>query len=328
MTSMPSAAIPVQVHLTDADVDASLVADVRAGLTASPKHLPPKWFYDARGSELFEEITALPEYYPTRTERAVLAAAADTIATTTGVQTLVELGSGSSEKTRLLLDAGVRAGTLATYVPQDVSSSALQGAVDELTIAYPALSVEGIVSDFSDLSVSIPDRPDRTVAFLGGTLGNLTPAERADFLTGIADVLRPGEHLLIGVGLVVDESIVVPAYDDAQGVTAAFNKNVLSVIDGRLNADFDPDAFDHVAVWDAENEWIEMRLRARRAMTVHVADLDLEVEFAEGEEMRTEISAKFRVEGITDELVAAGFDVTRVFTDTDDRFAVVLATRA
>jgi L-histidine N-alpha-methyltransferase len=318
----------VQVHLTDADIDAALVADVRTGLTASPKHLPPKWFYDARGSELFEQITALPEYYPTRTERAVLAAAADSIAEITRMQTLVELGSGSSEKTRLLLDAGVRAATLERYVPQDVSSSALQGAVDELTVAYPALAVEGIVSDFSDLSVSIPDRPGRTVAFLGGTLGNLTPVERAGFLTGIAAALRAGEHLLIGVGLVVDESIVVPAYDDAQGVTAAFNKNVLSVIDGRLHADFDPDAFDHVAVWDAENEWIEMRLRALRPMTVHVADLDLDVAFAEGEEMRTEISAKFRIDGITEELVAAGFDVTRVFTDTDDRFAVVLATRA
>ncbi|GAA2059253.1 L-histidine N(alpha)-methyltransferase [Williamsia deligens] len=327
MTSTSPASIPVQVHLTDADIDAALVADVRAGLTASPKHLPPKWFYDARGSELFEEITALPEYYPTRTERGVLEAAADEIVAATGVVTLVELGSGSSEKTRLLLDAGLRAGTLETYVPQDVSISALQGAVDELSAAYPSLAVEGIVSDFSDLSVSIPDRPGRTVAFLGGTLGNLTPAERAGFLTGIADVLRPGEHLLIGVGLVVDESLVVPAYDDAQGVTAAFNKNVLSVIDGRLDADFDPDGFDHVAIWDAENEWIEMRLRAQRPMTVRVADLDLEVEFTEGEEMRTEISAKFRRDGISEELAAAGFDITRIWTDSDERFAVVLSTR-
>ncbi|MGZ8177867.1 L-histidine N(alpha)-methyltransferase [Williamsia sp. SKLECPSW1] len=327
MTTTPPASIPVQVHLTDADIDAALVDDVRAGLTASPKHLPPKWFYDATGSALFEEITALPEYYPTRTERAVLAAAADEIAAITGMQTLVELGSGSSEKTRLLLDAGVRGGTLTSYVPQDVSISALQGAVDELTAAYPSLAVEGIVSDFSDLAVSIPDRPGRTVAFLGGTLGNLTPVERAGFLTGIADALSPGEHVLIGVGLVVDESLVVPAYDDAQGVTAAFNKNVLSVIDERLHADFDPDAFDHVAIWDAENEWIEMRLRSLHATTVRVADLDLEVQFAEGEEMRTEISAKFRVEGIGDELAAAGFDATRVWTDADDRFAVLLGTR-
>lgn len=327
MSSTSRTAAPVQVHLTDDDIDVALVADVRAGLTASPKHLPPKWFYDARGSELFEEITALPEYYPTRTERSILAAAADEIATTTGMRTLVELGSGSSEKTRLLLDAGLRAGTLSTYVPQDVSVTALQGAVDDLTAAYPSLAVEGIASDFSDLAVSIPDRPARTVAFLGGTLGNLTPTERAGFLRGIADVVTPGEHLLIGVGLVVDESVVVPAYDDAQGVTAAFNKNVLSVIDGRLHADFDPEAFDHVAVWNSEDEWIEMRLRARRAMTVHVADLDLEVEFADGEEMRTEISAKFRVEGITAELAAAGFGVVRVFTDADERFAVVLGER-
>ncbi|KQR99646.1 dimethylhistidine N-methyltransferase [Williamsia sp. Leaf354] len=323
--SHPVSTEALEIHINPDEVDEALVTDVRAGLTASPKHLPPKWFYDQRGSELFEVITTLDEYYPTRTEKAILAAHADDIAAATGMTTLVELGSGSSEKTRLLLDAGIRAGTLTTYVPQDVSVTALQGAVDELAVEYPDLRVAGIVSDFIDTAASIPDHANRTVAFLGGTLGNLVPADRAAFLTGVAAALRPGEHLIIGVGLVVDESIVVPAYDDARGVTADFNRNVLAVINRRLGGDFDLDGFDHVAMFDTDNEWIEMRLRARRAMTVRVRDLDLEVEFAEGEQMRTEISAKFRRSGITEELTAAGFGVEQIWTDPDDRFAVVLA---
>ncbi|MBT0567287.1 L-histidine N(alpha)-methyltransferase [Williamsia sp. CHRR-6] len=304
-----------------------MIADVRTGLSASPKSMPPKYFYDAHGSDLFEQITRLPEYYPTRTEKAILAANADEIAAATSMATLIELGSGSSEKTRLLLEAGLRAGTLHTYVPQDVSVTALQQAVDELGVEYPGLEVAGIVSDFTDTTASIPQRPQRTVAFLGGTLGNLIPAQRAPFLAGIAAALRPGEHLLIGVGLVIDPAVLVPAYDDAAGVTAAFNRNVLSVLNHRFGADFDPSGFDHVAVWDAENEWIEMRLRARHAMTVAVNDLDLTVSFEAAEEMLTEISAKFRRSGITEELTAAGFDVQRIWSDADDRFAVVLAER-
>ncbi len=317
----------LEIHISPDDVDSSLVDDVRAGLSATPKHLEPKWFYDEQGSKLFELITALPEYYPTRTEKAILAAHADDIAAATGMTTLIELGSGSSEKTRLLLDAGLRSGTLTTYVPQDVSVTALQGAVDELSAEYPGLEIAGIVSDFNDTTASIPIHPNRTVAFLGGTLGNLVPTQRTGFLSGIAAALRPDEHLLIGVGLVIDPAVLVPAYDDAQGVTAEFNVNVLSVLNGRLRADFDPAGFEHVAVWDAENEWIEMRLRALRAMDVRITDLDMDVSFAEGEEMRTEISAKFHRAGITDELATAGFGVEQIWTDSDERFAVVLATK-
>ncbi|WP_296394157.1 L-histidine N(alpha)-methyltransferase [Williamsia sp.] len=318
--SMPA----LEIHISPDDVDQSLVDDVRDGLTASPKNLQPKWFYDEQGSKLFEQITALPEYYPTRTEKAILAAHADDIVDATGMTTLVELGSGSSEKTRLLLDAGLKGGTLATYVPQDVSVTALQGAVEELAQEYPGLDVAGIVSDFTDTVASIPVRPNRTVAFLGGTLGNLVPEQRAAFLSDIAAALRPDEHLLIGVGLVIDPAVLVPAYDDAQQVTAEFNLNVLSVLNARLGADFDLDGFEHVAIWDAENEWIEMRLRSRRAQDVRIADLDLDVSFTEGEEMRTEISAKFHRTGITDELATAGFGVEQIWTDADERFAVVL----
>ena len=315
----------LDIHLTDRDAAAALRADARAGLTASPKHLPPKWFYDARGSALFEEITALPEYYPTRTEAALLARSVDEIAVASGADTLVELGSGSSAKTRLLLDALTRAGTLRRYVPQDVSEAALRGALDELAAAYPGVALHGVVGDFTADLDKLPGGDRRMVAFLGGTIGNLVPAERAAFLTALRAVLEPGETLLLGTGLVIDEATLVAAYDDAAGVTAAFNRNVLHVLNRELDADFDVDAFAHRALWDAQHEWIEMRLVAQRAMTVHVAALDLDVEFAAGEEMRTEISAKFRPGGVRGWLEATGWEVRRTWTDPDGRFALTLA---
>jgi L-histidine N-alpha-methyltransferase len=318
----------LEIHLSEADLDAALRADVLAGLTAVPKWLPPKWFYDERGSKLFEAITELPEYYPTRTERALLGrVAAEIAAAASGTEVLVELGSGSSEKTRLLLSALRARGCLRTYVPQDVSPSALQGAADVLAAQFPGLTVHGVVSDFTDTLRNLPGGGKRMIAFLGGTLGNLVPAERAEFLRSVHDVLAPAEHLLLGVGLVIDPAVLVPAYDDAAGVTAEFNRNVLRVLNNRLRADFDPEQFEHVAVWDADNEWIEMRLRAGAGVAVRVADLDLTVEFAAGEELRTEISAKFHLDGIAAELAAAGFAVARSWTDPDQRFALVLAER-
>ncbi|WP_280299562.1 L-histidine N(alpha)-methyltransferase [Nocardia neocaledoniensis] len=317
----------LDIHLTDDDLAAALRADARTGLTATPKSLPPKWFYDARGSELFERITELPEYYPTRTERALLERVVGEIAAAARPEVLVELGSGSAAKTRLLLDALTAEGSLKTYVPQDVSASALRGAATEIAREYPQLGVHGVVSDFTDTLHNLPRGGRRMIAFLGGTIGNLVPAERAEFLAGIHDVLEPGELLLLGAGLVIDPAVLVPAYDDAQGVTAEFNRNVLHVLNHRLGADFDPERFEHIALWDAENEWIEMRLRATAPMTATIADLDLTVDFAEGEQMRTEISAKFRPEGLRAELAAAGFATAHTWTDPDDRFALVLAER-
>jgi len=316
----------LDIHLTEDDADAALRADARSGLTANPKQLPPKWLYDARGSELFEQITELPEYYPTRTERALLERSVDEIAVASGADTLVELGSGSSVKTRLLLDAFTRAGTLRQYVPQDVSESALRLAMDALAVEYPELELHGVVGDFTKHLDRLPRGRRRIVAFLGGTIGNLVPAERAAFLTQLRSVLQPGEQLLLGTGLVIDEKVLVPAYDDAAGVTAEFNRNVLHVLNRELDADFDVESFSHVALWDREHEWIEMRLRAERAMTVHVRGLDLTVEFAAGEEMRTEISAKFRAGGVRGWLEATGFEFTRSWTDPDNRFALTLAT--
>lgn len=317
----------LEVHITPEQLSAALRADVERGLTATPKWLPPKWFYDARGSELFERITELPEYYPTRTEHALLEAHAREIATVAMPQILVELGSGSSRKSRLLLhELGAR-GTLEKYVPQDVSESALRDAAQRISAEFPEIDVHGVVGDFTESLQHLPGGGSRMIAFLGGTLGNLVPDERREFLAEIARVLDPGEHLLLGVALVTDPRVLVPAYDDAAGVTAQFDLNVLLVLNKQLGADFDPDGFRHVALWDPVDEWIEMRLEATTDMTVHVADLGLSLSFTAGEQMRTEISAKFRQSGIGAELVAAGFEDIRTWTDDDQRFALVCARR-
>jgi L-histidine N-alpha-methyltransferase len=305
---------------------AALRADVAHGLTRDPKQLPPKWFYDAYGSELFEEITRLPEYYPTRAEREILHRRADDIARATGARTLVELGSGSSDKTRLLIAAATaRSGPL-TYIPVDVSESALRGAGEALLADHPGLAVHALIADFQAGPVLPRERPGPTlVAFLGGTVGNLPPAERARFLSCVRSLLAPGDALLLGTDLVKDPGVLVAAYDDAQGVTAAFNKNVLTVVDRELGADFHPADFDHIARWDAEREWIEMRLRSRTAVTAKVRALDLAVDFAPGEELRTEISAKFREDGVREELAAARMELSQWWTDDEGRFALSLA---
>jgi L-histidine N-alpha-methyltransferase len=315
---------------------ASLRADALAGLTATPKSLPPKWFYDAQGSALFEKITELPEYYPTRAERAILRTVAPEIAALTGATALVELGSGSSEKTRLLLSALRDAGTLRRYVPVDVSESALAAAGDALTADYPGLEVHAIVADFENY-LGVPSQADgdtggedtgdgpRLVAFLGSTIGNMVPAERAVFLRRVRARLRPGDAFLLGTDLVKDPAVLVAAYDDSAGVTAAFNKNVLAVLNAGLGADFDLDAFEHVAAWDAGREWIEMRLRAGSEQSVRVSGLGLTVRFAAGEEMRTEVSAKFREAGVRAELAAAGLAVRSWWTDPDGQFGLSLA---
>ncbi len=303
--------------------DAALRADVLSGLTRHPKTLPPKWFYDARGSELFEEITRLPEYYPTRAEREILQTRAEEIATASGARTVIELGSGSSEKTRHLLDVLPE---LHSYVPVDVSESALTGAAESLLAEHPELSVHALIADFTG-GLALPGTPGpRLVVFLGGTIGNLLPEERATFLRSVRSLLSPGDALLLGTDLVKEEETLVAAYDDAAGVTAAFNKNVLSVVNRELGADFPLDDFDHLAVWNPRERWVEMRLRARRALSVKIRELDLVVPFEAGEEVRTEVSAKFRQEDVREELAAAGMRLTQWWTDSAGRFALSLAT--
>jgi len=315
----------IDVHLIPDDAERSLHRDARLGLTSSPKWLAPKWFYDSRGSDLFEEITRLPEYYPTRTESSILVAHAGDIAARSGAHTLVELGSGSSEKTRLLLDALEQVGTLRQYVPVDVSASALRDAVAAIHHDYPSLPIHGVVADFTQHLDRVPGQSPRLIAFLGGTIGNFLPDERAAFLRDLRDTLVSGEWLLLGTDLVKDPRVLVPAYDDAAGVTAEFNRNVLAVLNRELGADFDVENYEHVAIWDAENEWIEMRLRARAAAKVSLSKLALTIRVQTGEEIRTEISAKFRPEGIEGELAKAGFDLDSLVTDAQGRFALSLA---
>ncbi|MEP6624711.1 MAG: L-histidine N(alpha)-methyltransferase [Acidimicrobiia bacterium] len=324
---MTTGTLHVDCHLTPQDLRAALSADARRGLTATPKDLPPKYFYDDHGSDLFDQITRLAEYYPTRTERSILLEQADAIVRASGATTLVELGSGTSEKTRILLDAFHRAGSLQAFVPFDVSEATLRDAARSVASEYPGVGVHAVVGDFEHHLAHVPTDGHRMVAFLGGTIGNFAPSARAGFLVALAATLRPGETLLLGTDLVKDPDRLVRAYDDAAGVTAAFNKNVLTVLNRELDADFDPADFDHVAIWNAADEWIEMRLRARRAVAVRVGALDLDVAFGAGEEMRTEISSKFRRERVADELTTAGFELVEWWTDQAGDFALSLARR-
>ena len=318
----------VERCLPDGFLAESLRADARAGLTASPKVLPPKWFYDERGSELFEKITHLDEYYPTRVERSILRERAGQIAAATRARTLVELGAGAADKTRLLLDALREEGTLASFVPVDVSEAALIEAARRVEEGYPGLSVTAVVSDFEE-HLGLPDTDGaRLAVFLGGTIGNLLPDQRAEFLASLRSRLHPGDAFLLGTDLVKDPEVLVAAYDDPAGVTAAFNKNILSVLNAALGANFDPDAFDHVALWDAGQEWIEMRLRSLEDQVVTLPGIDLVVGFAEGEEMRTEVSAKFRRAGIAAELAAAGFAMRSWWTDDAGQFGLSLSVPA
>lgn len=318
--------IAIDVHL-DAGAAAAMAADVREGLSASPKELSPKYFYDERGSQLFEQITELEEYYPTRRERQILAArAGEILAAAASPGTLVELGSGSASKTRVLLSAMRDAGRLRTYVPVDISEEITQETARELVAEYPGLDVRGLVCDFETDLERIPDDGEpRLMAFLGGTIGNLYPGERREFLTRIAALFGPDDHLLLGTDLVKETARLEAAYDDAAGVTAEFNKNVLAVLNRELGADFDLDGFEHVARYDAREERMDIRLRSLAEQSVRVADLDLAVEFAAGEEMRTEISAKFTRERLECVYAESGLELRGWFTDPAGDYALSLA---
>ena len=316
----------LDVHLTAGAIAAALAADVRAGLTAQRKALPPKWFYDERGSALFDEITRLPEYYPTRREVQILEARAGEIAAVTGADTLVELGSGTSDKTRFLLDALRAGGTLRRFVPFDVDEVTLARAGRKVAADYPGVAVQAVCGDFERHLDVLPAGGRRLVAFLGGTIGNLAPEQRKGFYAELRAGMSAGDALLVGADLVKDPARLVAAYDDSAGVTAEFNRNVLSVINAALHADFDPAAFRHQARWQPEQEWIEMLLVSERDQQVHLADLDLRVAFAAGEPMRTEISAKFRRDRLQGELADSGLQLRQWWTDPDGDYALCLAT--
>jgi L-histidine Nalpha-methyltransferase len=314
-------------HLAADSAAQALRRDVRDGLAQTPKSLPPKWFYDSVGSDLFDQITRLPEYYPTRTEAQILRARSASIAAASGADTLVELGSGTSEKTRMLLDALRDSGSLRRFIPFDVDAGMLNQAGSAIQREYPGIEIDAVCGDFEEHLGKIPRVGRRLVAFLGSTIGNLTPGPRADFLSALSDTLQPGDSLLLGTDLVKDVGRLVRAYDDSAGVTAKFNRNVLAVVNRELDADFDLDAFEHVARWNAEEERIEMWLRASSAQRVHVAALDLAVEFAAGEEVLTEVSCKFRPDGVQAELAAAGLRRTHWWTDPAGDFGLSLSTK-
>jgi L-histidine N-alpha-methyltransferase len=310
----------------DSAADA-LRRDVCDGLTRTPKSLPPKWFYDSVGSDLFDQITRLPEYYPTRAEAEILRARAADIAAASGADTLVELGSGTSEKTRILLDALRDGGSLRRFIPFDVDASVLESAGAAIGEEYPGIEIDAVCGDFEEHLGKIPHVGRRLVIFLGSTIGNLTTGPRAEFLAALADNLEPGDGLLLGTDLVKDVDRIVHAYDDSAGVTAQFNKNVLAVVNRELDADFDLDAFDHVARWNADEERIEMWLRASTPQRVRVGGLDMTVDFAAGEEMLTEVSCKFRADAVADELSAVGLRRTNWWTDQAGDFGLSLAVK-
>lgn len=321
----------LRIHRHSVDPHAGLLHDVREGLGGAVKTLPPKYFYDAVGSDLFEQITELPEYYQTRTELQILLRDAARIIDHHRPTELVELGSGSSRKTVALLDAMSEAGLLRRFIPFDVSATAISDAAERLCERFPDLQVEGVLGDFDHHIPTIPPREAhgrRMVIFLGGTIGNFHPDDRAPFLHDLRGLLQSGDSLLVGIDLVKDPAVLEAAYNDAAGVTAKFNRNVLRVMNRELGSDFVPERFTHVAIYDRDNAWIEMRLRSDVAQRVTVPALDMVVDFAAGEEMRTEISAKFTPERFAAELAAAGLAETEFFTDDNRRFAVAVATAA
>lgn len=325
---MTAAKEPSISVLLDADwASSSLVEDVRRGLSEHPRTLPPKWLYDDRGSELFDEITRLPEYYPFHAERSILEKHAGEIVTASGATTLVELGSGTSEKTRLLLDAFTAAGQLTRFAPVDVSEQTLRDAADLIANRYPGVQVAAIVGDFTLHLAHLPKGGRRMIAFLGGTIGNLYLEERRAFLGALADMLDPGDSLLVGTDLVKSPDRLIAAYNDPQGVTDEFIRNSLVVLNRELGADFDLDAFSYVPFWDPHMERMDMRLRSETPQRVSIPGADVTLDLAVGEEIRVEISTKFRVSKVAAELEHAGFGVTSVWTDPGNEFALTLATK-
>jgi len=314
-------------HLAADSAYHALRRDVFDGLRKTPKSLPPKWFYDSVGSDLFDQITRLPEYYPTRAEAEILRTRSAEIAEASEADTLVELGAGTSEKTRQLLDALRDRGSLRGFVPFDVDANMLSTTATAIQGEYPGIEINAVCGDFEEHLTEIPGGGRRLFVFLGSTIGNLTPGPRAEFLATLAAVMRPGDSLLLGTDLVKDTDRLVRAYDDAAGVTARFNRNVLTVVNRQLDADFDVDAFHHVARWNTEEERIEMWLRSDLAHRVRVDALDLDVEFEAGEEMLTEVSCKFHREGVRAELAEAGLRPIRWWTDGAGDFGLSLAVK-
>lgn len=323
--SASSEPVTIDVHLPERGPLAGMADDVREGLSCPFKELPPKYFYDERGSQLFERITELPEYYPTRAERAILDERAAEIAAAANASTLIELGSGAATKTRSLLGAMAAAGSLESYVPVDISEEITRSAAAKLVAEYEGLAVHGVICDYETHLERIPRGEGAVIAFLGGTIGNFRPAPRRSFLARISTLMYPGDRFLLGTDLVKDRAVLEAAYDDSEGVTAEFNKNVLNVLNRELDGNFDPDGFEHVAFFDEENSWIDIRLRSLEEQFIDLRKLDMRVHFARNEEMRTEISTKFTPDRLEAVYADAGLEMTDLWTDPDGLYALSLA---
>lgn len=318
----------LRICLDVSDLDASLRLDVRRGLTAHPKHLPMRLHYDGRGGALFAELTRQPEYYQTRSERAVLHDRAAEIADALGTDpvAVIELGAGRAEKIRPVLDALAGEDRLDAFWPFDVAEGEVRDVLLELATAYPDAHLGGIVGDFTRHLAHLPDHHStRLVAFLGGTFGNFTGMERGQFLRDLREALRPGDWFLLGADLVKDPEVILAAYNDAAGVTAEFNRHVLYVLNHRLDADFEPDNFEHIALWDNDTATIDMRLRAMKPMKVDLSALAIDISFTVGEEIHTGISTKFHRGELENQLQATGFATTRCWTDANGYMGVFLA---
>lgn len=326
MTKAATGQIEIEVRRATDGTEADLRTDVAAGLGASFKQLPPKYFYDELGSQLFEQITELPEYYPTRAEWEILRSQSDAIVAAAAPQCLIELGSGSAIKTRTLLEAMRRAGSLHTFVPVDISEAITRQTAAELIDEYPGLRVHGVICDFERDLERLPAWGQRRMfAFLGGTIGNFAPPERTAFLGRIARLLGPADTLLLGCDLVKDPALIEAAYNDSTGITERFNKNVLTVLNRELGADFNLDRFSHRAVYDPDHQCMDIRLRSAMRQRVRLSRLDLEVDFAAGEDIRTELSCKFSRESLEWSLRAAGLDLVELWTDEAGQFALSLS---
>jgi len=305
--------------MPSATTEPALYEATRRGFQAEPKQLPTLWLYDERGSRLYEEITRLPEYYLPRREREILRARAAELAARTQARTLVELGAGAAKNTRLLLDAL----DVERFVPLDVSEEVLRASAEAIAASYPRISVEPLVGDFERDLVALPGDGRRLVALLGSTIGNLYPEQRARLLATLGD----DDAFLVGLDLVKDVARLEAAYDDGRGVTEAFVRNALTAVNRELEATFDQRRFAYEARWDPTHEWMDIGVRARRAHTVSIPRLELDVTFEDGEPLRVEVSAKFRRERFEPEAARAGLPIDAWWTDPDGDFAVALLTK-
>jgi dimethylhistidine N-methyltransferase len=304
-----------------------IAEDVISGLSASPKRLPPRLFYDAAGSDLFEQITELPEYYLTRTERAILSQHASEMLKNAGEGlTLIELGAGTASKTKVIIEALLRQQMSGTFYPIDVSASALEIARDTLKLEFPALKVRPLVGDYSAGLSQLSGTPGRKlVLYIGSSIGNFEPDEAGALLKTIRQSLAPGDALLLGADMVKDEAVLLAAYNDEQGVTARFNLNILARINRELGGDFDLTAFRHWAIWNAAESRIEMHLESLRTQTVNISEIDMRVRFRRGETIHTENSYKFTPAMVREILSAGGFDLEKTWMDEKKWFGVHLA---